>query len=128
MRCVVVTVCAIAQLFVISHVFAGEVRRPVNRDLAEHLAAQGADYSVRGMVYDRREGQFFVIEQTGLIGDAVGWIAVNRWTGDVWDAWACKRLSTPSLRRSQAKIRARFGGTQARYAKLNTLKPLCWGP
>jgi hypothetical protein len=48
-----------------------------------------------------------------------GFYAVNPWTGDVWELRECKKLSTPALRRSQAKIRKQFTlDERRRYAKL----------
>ena len=34
----------------------------------------------------------------------IGYFAVNPWTGDVWDINACKRISSPALRREQEAI------------------------
>jgi len=55
-----------------------------------------------------------------------GFFAVNPWTGDVWDLWDCRRLSTPLLRKSQAEIRRRFSREERKqYARLRRLKPEC---
>lgn len=49
-----------------------------------------------------------------------GFYAVNPWTGDVWELRDCKRLSTTTLRQSQAEIRKRFTPEERkRYAKLD---------
>jgi hypothetical protein len=55
-----------------------------------------------------------------------GYFAVNPWTGDVWELWGCRRLSTPALRKSQAEIRGRFTSEELKqYARLRNLKPDC---
>lgn len=55
-----------------------------------------------------------------------GHFAVNPWTGDVWALLGCHRLSTRSLRRSQALIRRRFTPSEAkRYERLRRVKPDC---
>lgn len=55
--------------------------------------------------------------------------SVDPWTGDVWDVWEWKRLSTARLRRSQAAIHRRFRPKKMRqYARLHALRPICYGP
>jgi hypothetical protein len=56
-----------------------------------------------------------------------GYFAVNPWTGDVWDLWACgKRYSTPALRKAQAAIRKRFTPAEMKeYPRLRDLDPGC---
>jgi len=62
------------------------------------------------MDYYKKDKSFFVFAALGgEYGTApAGWLAVNPWTGDVWDVWNCKRLSTAALRKSVAAIRRRF--------------------
>jgi hypothetical protein len=55
-----------------------------------------------------------------------GFFAVNRWTGDVWSLWGCHKLSTPTLRKSQAVIKRRFKKDEMhQYFRLSQLKPEC---
>jgi hypothetical protein len=81
--------------------------------------------------FDRQDHSFFVFAALGgEFGTApVGWLAVNPWTGDVWDVWLCKRLSTAPLRKSQAAIRRRFRPEELRqYARFRKKRPVCYGP
>jgi len=57
-----------------------------------------------------------------------GFYAVDPWTGDVWELRHCERLSTLTLRQSQAEIRERFTPEERkRYAKLrNHLRLRCF--
>jgi hypothetical protein len=34
----------------------------------------------------------------------VDYLAVNPWTGDVWDAMACKRITSPAMQKEQDRI------------------------
>lgn len=61
----------------------------------------------------------------GEAGSA-GFFSVNPWTGDVWALWGCKKLTTPRLRKFQAKIRQRFDADELKhYKELRSLKPMC---
>ncbi|MGH6737942.1 MAG: hypothetical protein ACREDY_02715 [Bradyrhizobium sp.] len=97
---------------------------------AMRLASQAYRWPEKNIWYDRRERSFFVLAPLGgEVGAPVTWLGVNPWTGDVWDIWECKRLSTARLRRSQAAIRRRFPpGEMQRYARLHALRPTCYGP
>jgi hypothetical protein len=97
---------------------------------AVRLAAEAYNWSERYIWFDRRESSFFVLAPLGGDVEApVTWLAVNPWTGDVWNIWRCKRLSTALLRQSQAAIRRRFRTDELRqYARLHALRPDCYGP
>jgi len=110
---------------------AADVAAKINGKTAARLAAQGYGWNLKYMDYDREERSFFVFAALGgQYGTApVGWLGVNRWTGDVWDVWNCRRLSTAALRKSQASIHQRFRRDERRqYARLRALKPVCDGP
>jgi hypothetical protein len=103
----------------------------IGEDEAVRLAAEAYHWSERYIDYDRRDHSFFVFAPLGgEYGTApVTWLGVNPWTGDVWDVWDCRRLSTGHLRRSQAAIRRRFRpGEMRQYARLHRLRPICYGP
>jgi len=69
--------------------------------------------------------QFFVFEALGPEAGS-SFFKVNPWTGDVWDEWGCKKLSTPGLRKLQAKIRKRFTKDELKeYQKLRKIRPEC---
>jgi hypothetical protein len=70
--------------------------------------------------------QFYFYQGLGPVAGSYGFFSVNVWTGRVWSEWECKWLSTPALRRSQAKIRRRFTPEEMKqYQRLNDLTPEC---
>lgn len=69
--------------------------------------------------------QFFVFEALGPEAGS-SFFKVNPWTGDVWDESGCKKMSTPRLRKLQAKIRQRFTKDELKgYQKLRKIRPEC---
>jgi len=53
------------------------------------------------------------------------YFAVNPWTGDVWDAMGCKRITSPAIAREQESIGKRFRlPVEARKA-LHAKSPAC---
>lgn len=88
----------------------------------KHNPEKGSlDYSGQS---DREK--FFKFQGLGPVAGSYGFFAVNPWTGDVWALWGCKRQSTPSLRKRQAKIRQRFSPEEAKsYQKLRDIRPEC---
>jgi len=72
---------------------------------------------------------FYIFEACSVPNDGCsGWIAINAWTGDAWDDWSCKPLSSKSLDRAKAQIRKRFTTTELKqYSKLSRMKPGCMG-
>lgn len=103
----------------------------ITEDTARRLAAEGDHGAATGLDYfdpDNNGGPFFVFH--GLtkppVEGSFGYFAVNPWTGDVWNLWGCRRLSSAALRKSQAEIRRRFTTTELKqYEKLRRLKPEC---
>jgi len=55
----------------------------------------------------------------------LGFYAVDRKTGDVWDGVVCERASSPSLVKLQAAIRNRIGLTRDEYRKARRPGPMC---
>lgn len=55
----------------------------------------------------------------------LGNFAVNPWTGDVFNADNCKRLTSPSLKKAQGAIRKRLGLGREDYARLRAKRPVC---
>jgi hypothetical protein len=52
--------------------------------------------------------------------------SVNPWTGDVWDLWTCKKISTSASLSLQTKIRKRFTQEEMKqYDLLAAVKPQC---
>lgn len=103
----------------------------IDSDTAARLAAEAIGWTLKNIDYDKQEASFFIFAALGgRYGTApAAWIGVNQWTGDVWDVWMCRRLSTPALRRSLAAIRRRFAANEMRqYARLHALRPICYGP
>ena len=59
----------------------------------------------------------------GHFGD----FAVNVWTGDVWDLWACELMSPPESEKSKAAILDRYLARELKfYHQLHKLHPLCF--
>lgn len=111
---------------------AAELPWKIDEPTAQRLAAEGHYGSDRGLEFFDYDGNlsppFFVFY--GLtkppVEGSFGYFAVNPWTGDVWNLWGCRKLSTPALRKSQAEIRRRFMREELKqYAKLRRLKPDC---
>jgi len=55
----------------------------------------------------------------------LGFYAVDRKTGDVWDGVVCKRATSPSLRKLQLAIRNRIRLTTDEYRKIRRPGPMC---
>lgn len=55
----------------------------------------------------------------------VGYYAVDRQTGDVWNGTICERITSSSLTKVQVALRRRIGLTDAEYKKIKKLGPLC---
>jgi len=80
---------------------------------------------------DWNEGDAFAVFEACSVphNGCSGWIAINMWTGDPWDAWLCKRLPGSNVKRELAGIRDRFTKEELKqYSKLHRLKPPCLGP
>ena len=110
---------------------AAGVPQQINTETAERLAAEAYNWPKSYVWYDRRDHSFLVFAPMGgEYGTApITWLAVNPWTGDVWDVWNCQKLSTALLRKSQAAIRRSFRLRELRqYARLRALRPACYGP
>ena len=74
------------------------------------------------------EFQFFqaIFANPNPIGSFnLGHYAVDRKTGDVWDAVRCDHLTSRSLTKLQSAIRQRIGLTQEAYRKLQRDGPMC---
>jgi hypothetical protein len=110
---------------------AADVRPKIDSETARRLAAEAYDWKLKYTEYDHDERLFMIIAPLGgeYATAPVSWLAVNPWTGDVWDLWRCRRLSTALLRKSQAAIRRSFRRKELpQYARLRALRPVCYGP
>jgi hypothetical protein len=94
---------------------------------AQHFATAAYGWAPKYIKYDHKEGVFlmFALLDVKNAATRVGWLAVNAWTGDVWDTWRCARLWDPALREWQAGIHRRFRRDARRYAELRALRPTC---
>jgi hypothetical protein len=68
----------------------------------------------------------------GTSGGEVGvlqvrYYAVDRKTGDVWNAVICQRITSPSLRKLQIALRKSIGLTDIEYRTMRRQGPLCEG-
>lgn len=55
----------------------------------------------------------------------VHYYAVDRQTGDVWNAVICELITSSSLTKAQVALRRRIGLIDAEYRKIKKLGPLC---
>lgn len=112
------------------------IYRKIDESTAQRLAAEaffGADKDLEFLDYDSGISNNFTppfLAFDGLTKPPAegffGVFAVNPWTGDVWNLWGCRRLSTLVLRKSQAAIRRRFTREELKqYDRLRRLKPVC---
>lgn len=135
-RMVLCTFALIGGTIVLGHGAAArdaDIPWKINKSTAQRLAAEGFFGGAkldRGLFEDDGDSNppFFVFDglNRSPVNGSFGFFAVNPWTGDVWNLWGCHKLSTPTLRESQAKIRHRFTATEMKqYAKLSRLKPDC---
>jgi len=77
--------------------------------------------------YDHRY-PYYVVEWLGFANGANGYFDVNLWTGEVWDMFSCKKLTSRSLRKAQAEIRRRFMPAEWRqYVKTYSKMAMCMG-
>jgi len=101
----------------------------IDERTAWRLAAEAYDHGrdPKSFDYDPGMGRpFFVYDGINEPNGSFGFFAVNPWTGDVWDLWDCRRLSTPALRKSQAIIRSRFAPKELKqYKRLAAIRPEC---
>jgi hypothetical protein len=101
----------------------------IDEQTAQRLAAEAYDHGKDQDWFDYGPGMsppFFVFYGVNESDGGFGYFAVNPWTGHVWALWACRRLSTPALRKSQAEIRRRFAREELKhYARLARVKPEC---
>ena len=75
-----------------------------------------------------RSDKFYVFEATwdNPGGSVVfGAYAVDRVTGDVWDAVVCREFTSEALGKIQRAIRKRIGLSDKDYARLKRLGPMC---
>jgi hypothetical protein len=54
----------------------------------------------------------------------IGYFAVNRWTGDVWDQ-GCRSFSSRLIKARQAQIRAKASIPTAVFRELHAKRPIC---
>jgi hypothetical protein len=52
-------------------------------------------------------------------------VAVNPWTGDVWNPSLCEQVTSPHLKKMQSRIRTKLHLTDKDYTKLRQRKPIC---
>jgi hypothetical protein len=69
---------------------------------------------------------FFLFEGLGPSAGAFGYFAVNRWSGDVWNLWDCKKISTPLSRKTKDEFQNQFKAEDLKkYGKLMAALPDC---
>lgn len=110
-------------------VLADDIAPKVDAEESENLIYEGLGNKPDGSLDYGGESPppaFYDFQGLGPVAGSYGFFAVNPWTGDVWALWGCKRLATPTLRKSQAKIRQRFTKDELKqYPKLHKIRPEC---
>ena len=72
----------------------------------------------------KRNETFLIYQVLGKYEGTATWLAVNPWTGDVWNMDECKLLSNPALQKAQAKIKDQFSAKELKeYERLHSIKP-----
>lgn len=105
---------------------AEEVEEKISEEMGYKLTAMAIGNKSERITGTLKNTTPFLIYQTlERNKHAMGWYAVNRWTGDVWDINGnCKHLISPSLRKEQEKIKTQFSKKELEeYKHLNGLQP-----
>ncbi|MGD0202202.1 MAG: hypothetical protein ABSD27_15830 [Bryobacteraceae bacterium] len=110
-------------------VTVGEARSLVDKALettgATNLPGYGRELRRNADV----SGAFFFFEATWANPNpgsmVIGHYAVDRRTGDVWNAVICEEVTSPSLKRLQRAIRKRLGFTDKDHHRLRRPGPMC---
>lgn len=108
-------------------VFAENVPEKVSEQLGYKLAVIAIDWP--GQIHKtgvlKNTTGFLIYQIDGRYEDRVGWYAVNRWTGDVWDINGdCKHLTNSKLQLEQGKIKEQFSKEELKeYKHLSRLEP-----
>ena len=105
-----------------------DAKRLVNLALKEQGAAKLPGLWVEPLKNARDDG-FYFLDATwnnpGPAGVSVGHFAVDRKTGDMWDAVVCRRINSPKVKEFQSKLRRRMGMTKEIYEKVKRSGPMC---
>jgi hypothetical protein len=124
----------------LSLLLAGEsvAGQKIDEAEARKLAIEGLkvyvqrDVSAKEITLTRIEDQydpdFYYFEATWtnpISSPHIAYLAVNPWTGDVWNAAICKKLASASITKMQKDIQRRFRLTNEGDATPRSRKPLC---
>ena len=105
-----------------------DLPKKIGTKAGARLAAEAVGGSARSMDFDGKMAPPYYVYAwlgNGLLA-VMGFLEVNPWTGDVWDMWSCNRLSTPTLVKSQARIRRQFTREDLKfYDELHDMTPEC---
>jgi len=106
------------------------IEEKVDRELGFKLVhlAQGANHGALDGGSPDDIIPFLIYQELGKYEGTVDWLAVNPWTGDVWDVDAgpdCIRLTSPALLKEQEQIKKRFSPAELKeYSRLSELMPI----
>jgi hypothetical protein len=111
------------------HALAENVPKKIDIQQAKLLVYEVLEMKPDGSLdYDIKANYptFFYFQGLGPEAGSYGAFAVNYWTGDIWDLWGCRRITSALLRKSQAHIRSLFTKDERKeYPRLHSLKPEC---
>ncbi len=116
-----------------SRTISGATARKLVRDALPALGENGSSVQIGPWKY-RWAPEFYTFQAwrgSDKVGpDGVGilqtyYLAVNRWTGDVWDAIACVRITLPTLQKEQRSILNRSRLSPEKREALSNESPGC---
>ena len=103
-----------------------DARRLVRAALPALALTAGPVYIDQGHFDPDKGFYFFAASRSNPGGSGtVGYFAVHRITGDVWDGVVCQEYKTAAIARLQTSIRRKLGLTEAAYQKLKRQGPDC---
>ena len=130
--CVAICLIALILCRVTAYAQTSDLTKPkIKNALAKRLALVTAPVEHRHtrnflLSNDKDNIRQFIILQYVYNWTGLGFFAVNRWTGAVWDIWACEKVSTPESDRTKVKIRTWFTPEELKqYDQLDSIRPIC---
>jgi hypothetical protein len=111
-RVVILTILSLAASsvgFALDPIINKATARELVRDALASLGEDGAGTKIAIELWPYYWAPDFITLQAEIPHPAVGrvesrYFAVNPWTGDVWDPFACTRITSPTIKRKQEAI------------------------
>jgi hypothetical protein len=109
-------------------IIESEARTLAIEGLKVYIQRNKVDDILLTRIQDKYDPDFYYFDANWInpiSSPHLAYLAVNPWTGDVWNAAICKRLKSPSLHKMQQAIRKRFRLNKATGEMLISKEPLC---